>query len=90
MRQAMMQLMHCILHSNCNCEMSLKLLDSKLLDFLQDQCQNYIRVAERQEEGVLLICGTNSYKPSCRRYVEVRMLVYFVLLHFVLIHFPLH
>jgi len=35
-----------------------------------DQCQNYIRVAERKEDGSLLICGTNSYRPGCRIYGE--------------------
>jgi len=33
-----------------------------------DVCQNYIRVLEMMEDGNLLICGTNAYKPLCRQY----------------------
>ncbi|XP_026319778.1 semaphorin-1A-like [Hyposmocoma kahamanoa] len=32
-----------------------------------DECQNYPRVAARSH-GSILVCGTNAYKPLCRRY----------------------
>lgn len=32
-----------------------------------DECQNYLRVATRAH-GRLLVCGTNAFKPMCRRY----------------------
>ncbi|CAH0727335.1 unnamed protein product, partial [Brenthis ino] len=32
-----------------------------------DDCQNYLRVATRAH-GRLLVCGTNAFKPMCRRY----------------------
>lgn len=32
-----------------------------------DECQNYPRVAARTHGG-LLVCGTNAYKPLCRKY----------------------
>ena len=41
----------------CNCVM-----------FLQDDCQNYIRVLAKIAEDKVLICGTNAYKPLCRHY----------------------
>ncbi|XP_068144589.1 semaphorin-1A [Drosophila tropicalis] len=31
-------------------------------------CHNYLRVYAKLENGQLLICGTNSYKPRCRHY----------------------
>lgn len=31
-------------------------------------CQNYIRVFARIDEHKIMVCGTNSYKPLCRRY----------------------
>lgn len=31
-------------------------------------CQNYIRVFARIDENKIMVCGTNSYKPLCRRY----------------------
>lgn len=31
-------------------------------------CQNYIRVFARIDDNKVMICGTNSYKPLCRRY----------------------
>lgn len=31
-------------------------------------CQNYIRVFTRTNDGQIMICGTNSYKPRCRYY----------------------
>ncbi|XP_018331529.1 semaphorin-1A [Agrilus planipennis] len=33
-----------------------------------DDCQNYIRIWFQVDNGVTLICGTNSYKPLCRHY----------------------
>uniref|UniRef100_T1JEM8 Semaphorin-1A n=1 Tax=Strigamia maritima TaxID=126957 RepID=T1JEM8_STRMM len=33
----------------------------------EDDCQNYIRVLLKHDNG-LLICGTNAYKPMCRYY----------------------
>jgi hypothetical protein len=33
-----------------------------------DQCQNYIRVIKRMSPDMLLICGTNAFKPKCRHY----------------------
>jgi len=35
-----------------------------------DDCNNYIRVLAKTEEGQLLVCGTNSYNPRCRYYKE--------------------
>uniref|UniRef100_A0A2H1VS45 SFRICE_005377 n=1 Tax=Spodoptera frugiperda TaxID=7108 RepID=A0A2H1VS45_SPOFR len=34
-----------------------------------DECQNYPRVAARSH-GRLLVCGTNAFKPLCRRYAR--------------------
>ncbi|CAG9581459.1 unnamed protein product [Danaus chrysippus] len=34
-----------------------------------DDCQNYLRVATRAH-GRLLVCGTNAFKPMCRRYAR--------------------
>ncbi|GBP15407.1 Semaphorin-1A, partial [Eumeta japonica] len=34
-----------------------------------DECQNYPRVAVRAH-GRLLVCGTNAFKPLCRRYAH--------------------
>lgn len=31
-------------------------------------CQNYIRVFARVDDQKVMVCGTNSYKPLCRRY----------------------
>lgn len=31
-------------------------------------CQNYIRVFARIDDHKIMVCGTNSYKPLCRRY----------------------
>ncbi|KAK9890331.1 hypothetical protein WA026_010429 [Henosepilachna vigintioctopunctata] len=36
----------------------------------EDDCQNYIRILYRPSPGKLVICGTNSYKPLCRKYTE--------------------
>ncbi|KAL3289353.1 hypothetical protein HHI36_022789 [Cryptolaemus montrouzieri] len=36
----------------------------------EDDCQNYIRILYKPVPGKLVMCGTNSYKPLCRRYVE--------------------
>lgn len=33
-----------------------------------EQCQNYIRVLKLAEPNELLVCGTNAYKPLCRKY----------------------
>lgn len=41
--------------------------------YLQDNCQNYVRVLAKMSANRLLVCGTNSYKPLCREYtIEVR------------------
>ncbi|XP_017785148.1 PREDICTED: semaphorin-1A isoform X2 [Nicrophorus vespilloides] len=34
----------------------------------EENCQNYIRIMTKSEEGRLLLCGTNSFKPVCREY----------------------
>lgn len=34
----------------------------------QENCQNYIRIMARTNQGNLLLCGTNSFKPVCREY----------------------
>lgn len=34
-----------------------------------EDCRNYITVVVKQNEGKLLICGTNAYKPTCRQYI---------------------
>jgi semaphorin 6 len=31
-------------------------------------CQNYIRVLAKTQDGRLLVCGTNAYNPKCRYY----------------------
>jgi len=35
----------------------------------ENDCQNYIRVLARVNDEEMLVCGTNAYNPSCRRYV---------------------
>ena len=37
----------------------------------ESDCHNYIRVFARLEDGQILLCGTNSYKPRCRNYAPV-------------------
>ncbi len=34
----------------------------------EDDCQNYVRVLARVGDNEMLVCGTNAYKPLCRRY----------------------
>ncbi|XP_064474458.1 semaphorin-1A-like isoform X2 [Ornithodoros turicata] len=34
----------------------------------KEVCQNYIRVLAKKSDNVVLVCGTNSYKPLCRDY----------------------
>lgn len=37
-----------------------------------EACQNYIMVVKRPRPDMLLVCGTNAYKPKCRHYkIEV-------------------
>jgi semaphorin 6 len=31
-------------------------------------CQNYIRIFVRMNDGQFMLCGTNSFKPTCRYY----------------------
>ncbi|KAL1114872.1 hypothetical protein AAG570_007696, partial [Ranatra chinensis] len=33
-----------------------------------ENCQNYIRILAKTEQGDLIVCGTNSFKPICREY----------------------
>lgn len=33
-----------------------------------EACQNYVRVLAMKSEDVLLVCGTNAFKPRCREY----------------------
>uniref|UniRef100_A0A8D8PZV1 Semaphorin-1A n=1 Tax=Cacopsylla melanoneura TaxID=428564 RepID=A0A8D8PZV1_9HEMI len=34
----------------------------------EDDCHNYIRVGAKLEDNSLLVCGTNAYRPLCRKY----------------------
>eukprot|EP00095_Tigriopus_kingsejongensis_P005690 maker-scaffold158_size296719-snap-gene-1.21 protein:Tk05690 transcript:maker-scaffold158_size296719-snap-gene-1.21-mRNA-1 annotation:"hypothetical protein DAPPUDRAFT_328717" len=34
----------------------------------EDECQNYIRVLAPTSSQTLLVCGTNSFNPKCRKY----------------------
>ncbi|XP_059082313.1 semaphorin-1A-like [Tigriopus californicus] len=34
----------------------------------EDECQNYIRVLAASSSQSLLVCGTNSFNPQCRKY----------------------
>lgn len=34
----------------------------------ESDCQNYIRVFARVDENKIIVCGTNSFKPMCRKY----------------------
>lgn len=34
----------------------------------REVCQNYIRVLAKKSDTVILVCGTNSYRPRCRDY----------------------
>lgn len=36
----------------------------------EDDCQNYIRILVKTAVDTLLVCGTNSYKPTCRYYKQ--------------------
>lgn len=36
----------------------------------EEECQNYIRVLARKSEDVILVCGTNAFKPLCRQYQQ--------------------
>jgi len=43
-----------------------------------EQCQNYIKVIERDSQDTITICGTNAYKPKCRVYfVKVSLFAQF-------------
>lgn len=47
-------------------------------NFIQDDCQNYIRVLAHVKDGEMLVCGTNAFNPLCRRYGRnVRVLLSF-------------
>lgn len=37
----------------------------------EDDCQNYIRVLARKSPDLLLVCGTNAFKPVCRDYSQL-------------------
>lgn len=37
----------------------------------ETDCHNYIRVFARLDDGQILLCGTNSYKPRCRHYAPI-------------------
>ena len=45
--------------------------DTIFLSFLQDECQNYIRVLAQTDPHNLLVCGTNSFNPKCRTYSTI-------------------
>lgn len=47
-----------------------------------DDCQNYIRILVSLSDERLLMCGTNSYKPLCRRYVLIVSIPFVVALIF--------
>jgi semaphorin 6 len=34
----------------------------------EQDCHNYIRVLAKKSDDLLLVCGTNSFKPRCRDY----------------------
>lgn len=36
----------------------------------EDECQNFIRVLAQIDEENLLVCGTNSFSPKCRKYAK--------------------
>lgn len=36
----------------------------------EDDCHNYIRVLAKKSDDLLLVCGTNSFKPRCRDYLH--------------------
>lgn len=36
----------------------------------ESDCHNYLRVFARTAPDQIMLCGTNSYKPRCRHYVE--------------------
>ena len=36
----------------------------------EDECHNYIRVLAKKSDDLLLVCGTNSFKPRCRDYLH--------------------
>ncbi|RWS17386.1 semaphorin-1A-like isoform X2 [Dinothrombium tinctorium] len=35
-----------------------------------DDCQNYVRVLAKTSDSDILVCGTNSFKPRCRHYMQ--------------------
>lgn len=37
--------------------------------FLQEACQNYIRIMVVTSPGRLFVCGTNSFRPMCNTYI---------------------
>lgn len=36
----------------------------------EEDCHNYIRVLAKKSDDMLLVCGTNSFKPRCREYLH--------------------
>lgn len=36
----------------------------------QESCRNYVRVLAKTAPGEVLVCGTNAYKPVCRKYIS--------------------
>lgn len=61
-----------LVHSGGGFFLSLSL--QQFIDFrmfcniLQEACQNYIRVLTMTTPGILLACGTNSFRPMCHFY----------------------
>lgn len=37
----------------------------------EDDCQNYIRILVKLSPDLMLVCGTNSFKPLCRHYALI-------------------
>ncbi len=36
--------------------------------YLQDECQNYIRVIAKKDDRQIYVCGTNAFNPKCRTF----------------------
>lgn len=44
----------------------------------EDDCQNFIRILVSLTPNLLLVCGTNSYKPLCRHYLLSVITIMFI------------
>lgn len=58
----------CCLLTGFHCDIIHVIDSSPSSGTFQEACQNYIRVLTMTTPGILLACGTNSFRPLCHYY----------------------